>query len=205
MPAVYTHYLFGQKVLKKLNKTLQKEILENINYYNMFNQGFDNLYYYPFKWSYYRNLGIRSHKKKVDLFFKNAILYIKDHNLDNNSIYTNMIYGIINHYTLDTIIHPFINYQVTNINIPHTNIEFMLDGYYYLNNNQEKWRGKIYQTLIPKLKFDNNLLELLNHSYLTTHNEKNIGYIFQKSHNIGYYAYRYFINTYFKLINFLYK
>ncbi len=205
MPAVYTHYLFGQKVLEKANKNLKNEIEKNLNYYNMFNQGFDNLYYYPLKWTYYRNLGIRSHKKKVDLFFKNTIQYIKDHHLIDNSIYTNMIYGFINHYTLDTIVHPFINYQVINIKISHTNIEFMLDGYYYLNNNKEKWRGRIYKVLMPKLKFDKNLLALLNYVFLNTHNEKNVGYIFQKSHNIGYLGYRYFINTYFKLVCYFYK
>lgn len=205
MPAVYTHYIFGQNVLSKINKKIKNEIEKNIKYYNMYNQGFDNLYYYPFKWTYYRNLGIRSHKKNVDLFFKNVIQYIKNNNLEDNSIYTNIIYGFINHYTLDTIVHPFINYQVTNVNISHTKIEFMLDGYYYLNNSKEKWQGKIYQVLMPKLKFDENLVELLNDVFFRTHNEKNVGYIFQKSHNTGYYGYRYFINTYFKLVGYFYK
>jgi len=63
MPALHTHYEFGQEVLKKLNKKIQKEINTNISYYNMFNQGFDNLYYH-FRWKYYRIFGIRAHKKK---------------------------------------------------------------------------------------------------------------------------------------------
>ncbi len=205
MPSLYTHYSFGKDVLNKLNKNIQKEININIDYYNMFNQGFDNLYYYLFKWNYYRYFGIRCHKKNIDLFFKHAITYVKKNKLSNNSTCTNLIYGVINHYILDTIIHPFINYQVTNLNFPHTKLEFMIDGYLYKKNNNLKWQNKIYKTLIPKLKFSNDLLNLLDYTFFNTYNEKNIGHIFNISHNLGYYIYRYFINDYYGIKAYFYK
>ena len=205
MPALYTHYTFGQNVLNKVNKNLQKEIKENIDYYNMFNQGFDNFYYYHFKWQYYRDFGIRCHKKKIDLFFTNAINYIKENNLQDNSICTNMIYGIINHYTLDTIIHPFINSQVDNLNIPHTKIEFIIDSYLYKYISNDKWHNSLYKTLIPKLKFNNDLINLLDYTFLNTHNEEHIGKIFNRSHNNGYYIYRYFINDYYGIKTKIYR
>ena len=59
---------------------MQKEINSNIKYYNMYNQGFDNLYYH-FKWKYYRNFGIKSHKYNIDLFFRNIFSYIKENDL----------------------------------------------------------------------------------------------------------------------------
>ena len=51
MSALHTHYKHGNDVLKKLYKKQQLEINTNNNYYNMFNQGFDNLYYYLFNWN----------------------------------------------------------------------------------------------------------------------------------------------------------
>ena len=65
MPALYTHYTFGNDVLSKLTKKDQEKIKENILYYNMFNQGFDNLFY-DYKWNYYRNfpsLTVKENKK----------------------------------------------------------------------------------------------------------------------------------------------
>lgn len=200
MPALHTHYKFGQDVLNKLNKQLQTNIKSNVSYYNMFNQGFDNLYYYLINWKYYRTFGIQAHKHNIDLFFENIFNYIKDNKLENNSEITNIIYGFINHYTLDTLLHPYINYQVKNLNIPHTKIEFMLDSKLTDNNS-----SKFYKTLIPKIKFTNKLIELLNEVFEKTYKEKNIGKIFNKSHNLGYYIYRYFINDKYGIKTFFYK
>ena len=190
MPTVYTHYKFGKDVLHNLNKDLQKEINNNIEYYNMFNQGFDNLYYY-YKIFYYKKFGVRAHKKDLDIFFNNLISYIKDNKLTNDY---GIVYGFINHITLDTLIHPYINYMVTYLNIPHTKIEFMLDSFLYKMNNEDKWKSNIYKTLIPKLHFNKDLKLLLDEVFNKTYNEKNIGSIFNTSHNNGYYLYRYFIN-----------
>lgn len=203
MPALYTHYKFGQDVLNKLNENIKNNILKEIKYYNMFNQGFDNLYYH-FKWTYYKNFGIKAHNNNIDIFFRNIFNYIKDNNLNNNSKITNMLYGFINHYTLDTIIHPFINYQVKNLNIPHTKIEFMLD-YYLFSKQNIKWDNKFYNILIPKLKFDKDLKNFLDFVFKKTYSKSNIGEIFNRSHNNGYYIYKYFITDLYGIKTFFYK
>lgn len=200
MPALYTHYVFGQDVLNNLDKNIQKDIKDNITYYNMFNQGFDNLYYYHYKWNFYKTLGIKAHKKKIDIFFENTFKFIKENSLENDSTITNFIYGIINHYTLDTLLHPYINYQVSNLNIPHSKIEFMLDRNIW---NNEK--NSFFKVLIPKLKFNSNLINLINYVFKNTHNIDNIGKAFNRSHNNGYYIYRYFINDKLGIKTYLYK
>ena len=190
MPALLTHYKFGQDLLNNLSKDLQNEIKSNINYYNMFNQGFDNLFYYPIHWSQYKKFAIKAHKKNIPEFFSNMIDYLVTNKLTNQSDLTNMVYGFINHYTVDTIIHPFINYQVKNLNIPHTRIEFMIDSQILKNYSDPK----IYKTIIPKLKFSKNLLNLIDYTFLKTYDKNNIGKIFNRSHNNDYYVYRYFVN-----------
>lgn len=199
MPALYTHYEFGQTVLNKLNKNVKKEINSSMTYYNMFNQGWDNLYYHH-KWNYYKNLGTRAHNKNIDKFFKFIFEFIKNNNLEKNNDLVNMIYGFINHYTLDTILHPFINYQVKNLNITHTKIEFMIDNKIRTNN-----KGSFFKTLIPKLKFNNVMIDILDYVFEKSHKEKNIGKVFNRSHNNGYYLYRYFINDKRGIKTFIYK
>ena len=188
MPALFTHYKFGQDVLKNVNSKLSNDISSSIHYYNMFNQGFDNLYYYPIKWNYYKNFAIKAHKNKIPDFFTNMIKYILDNNINNPEL-NNMIYGFINHYTIDTIIHPFINYQVKNLNISHTRIEYILDS-----KINKDFNTKIYKTVIPRLHFSKDLIKMIDYVFINTHNEKNIGKIFNRSHNNDYYIYRYFVH-----------
>ena len=180
MPTLYFHYKFGHNVLDNLSKN-------------------------PYKWNYYRKLGVKCHKKNLDKFFTNLITYIKDNNLQDDTSVTNMLYGIINHITLDTFMHPYINYQVKNLNIPHGKIEFLLDYYIYNNLYHTKWHNKLYKTLIPKLNFTANLKNTIDNVFFKTYEEKNISKIMKKSHNIGYYIYRYFITDIYGIKSKLYK
>jgi hypothetical protein len=200
MPALFTHYKLGQDVLNNTKKEIKDEIQSNIKYYNMFNQGWDNLYYHFPKWDYYKHVGYMSHDQKVKLFFKNAIKYIKDNKLENNSKYTNLLYGIINHYVMDTIIHPYINYQVKSLKINHTKIEYMLDNWIREDKN-----NKIYKTIIPKIKFDKEYITYINYIYKNTYNLDNMGKVWNRSHNNGYILYRYFINDRIGIKTFLYR
>ena len=208
MPTLYFHYEFGQAQLKTLPKSEQKIINQDIRYYNMFNQGFDNLYYYIFnykKWNYYRKFAIKAHKKHLDKFFNNLFNYIIDNNLQNNYATISMVYGFINHLTLDTIFHPYINYQVKNLKIPHAKIEFLIDFYINDYKNHTKWQNKTFKVLIPKLKFSKELLKQIDVVFKNTYQEDNISKIFNKSHNNCYFIYRYFITDIHGIKSNLYK
>ena len=188
MPALFTHYELSKRILNNLNTNIQKEINKDIVYYNIFNQGWDNLFYYPYRWNYYRKFAIKAHKDKVLELFKNMINYIQKNHLEKNSKIVNMVYGMINHYILDTIAHPFINYQVKNLKIPHSKIEFIID-----TNLREDSNNHYFRVAIPKIKFDKEFKNFINDVFLKTYNEKNIANKLRKSHNISYYLYRYFI------------
>ena len=192
MATIYTHYKFGQDTINLLSSELQNKINKEITYYNIFNQGFDNLYYYHKNWFYYRTFGASCHTKNIINFFDTFIKYIKSKRLQNNSVITNAIHGILNHYILDTIIHPYINYQVDNLKIPHAKIEFMYD-YYLSTKDNTKWNKNAFKTIVPKIKFTNELINCLDYIFYQTHQEKNIGKIFNISHNNSCFIYKIFI------------
>ena len=177
MPTLYTHYEIGKKVLDKLDEPLKENIQKNINYYYIFNQGFDNF-------------GIKAHKNNVDIFFKSLIQCIKKNNLDNDY---SIIYGFLNHYITDTILHPYINYQVKNLGIKHSRIEYMLD--YALSNYLQKrnLQGHDYKIMLPKIKFTKDLSNLVTYAFKEAYNEDNIGNIMAGSIRNGYYIHRYFV------------
>lgn len=200
MPALFTHFEFGRDLLEKLDSNISNSIKSNIMYYDMFNQGWDNLFYYLPKWNYYRSLAGIAHKKGIKEYFNNSIQYIKDNNLQNNSELTNFVYGFINHYVVDTIIHPFVNYQVKNLNIPHSKIEFMIDTKLKKNSN-----NSYFKKAIPRVKFSKELNNLIDYVYLETHNYDKVSKIMNKSHNTSYYLYRYFINDNYGVKSSIYK
>ncbi len=200
MSALFTHYEYGKEVLNKLSDKQKDEINNNIDYYNMFNQGWDNLFYYLPKWHKIKKIGLNAHKNNVDNFFKNMIIYIKENNLEDNSMYTNMVYGFINHYVMDNIIHPYVNYLVKSINMPHSKIEFMLDSKIRKDN-----KNSYFRVAIPKIKNNKEFTNYLDLLFLKTYGVKNIGKKFIKSHNISYYLYRYFINDKHGIKRFIYK
>ncbi len=186
MPSLYTHYKFGEDVLGNLPKNIQNIINNNLTLYHIFNQGNDNLYYYILHFKFYRDFGIKIHHHKVDIFFQNAFHYLKERPKEDIGI----IYAYINHYVLDTLMHPLINYLVKKENIDHTKIEYLLDYYLYGN---KLWKPSYYKELIPKVKFTKELRNFLQTVYFNTYEIKNIAKIFNRSHNNAYYLYRYFI------------
>ena len=190
MPTLYTHYEIGKKVLDKLDDSIKENIQKNINYYYIFNQGFDNLYYYHKHWEYYKNFGIKAHKNNIDIFFKSLIQYIKMNNLDNDY---SIIYGFLNHYITDTLLHPYINFQVKNLGIKHSRIEYMLD--YALSNylQNRNLQGHDYKIMLPKIKFTKDLSSLVTYAFKEAYNEDNIGKIMAGSIRNGYYIHRYFV------------
>jgi len=204
MPALYTHYKFGHDVLNSLNPLHKEQINNNIRFYNIWNQGWDNLYYH-FNTKFYKELGKKAHKKNVNTFFKELISYIKNHKLEHNSEITTILYGFINHYVLDTIMHPYINYLVKKINISHTKIEYIIDNMLYKNNYSIIFKPVFFKTLIPKIKFKNSINDCLNKIFEKTYNVENIGNVINISHNNSYYLYKYFLYDRYGIKTFIYK
>ena len=197
MPSIYTHYVFARDVKNKLPKKIQNIIEEKFNYYVMFSQSFDNLYYYNFlsfkKGKHIRSLGSYAHRHKTNKYFKNIIEYIINNNLQKDPEVLAYLFGSLNHYVSDSIIHPYISYRTGRYSKSrkdetkkykgiHTNTEIRIDAYYYnKDTNKDYKKFKIYKDFITKLNFSKHLKDTINYTFKETFNVDNMGNIFNKS------------------------
>jgi len=221
MPSIYTHYAFALDVKKRLSKEIQKQINNKLDYYIMFSQSFDNLYYYNFlslrKGDHIRKLGTYAHNHRVNQYFMNIINYIKDNKLQQNDEVINYLLGSINHYISDSIIHPYISYRTGRYSKKrenetrkykgiHTNTEIKIDSYYYNKlTNKDYKKYKIYKDFITKLKYSPDLLKTIDYAFKETFNIDNMGYIFNKSYNQSKNVYRILMYDPYGIKTFIYK
>ncbi|MGD9567714.1 MAG: zinc dependent phospholipase C family protein [Sedimentibacter sp.] len=133
MPTTYAHYIFGQEVLKLLDKDLKKSINKNIDLYNIGLHGPDILFYYsPLKSNEISKIGHGLHRQTAYSFFENArkvIVSCPDY--DAACAY---ILGFICHFMLDTKCHPFIRQKESN-SLCHGTIETEFDRLFMIKNN----------------------------------------------------------------------
>lgn len=205
MPSIYTHSVFAKDVKKNLSKEIQELIDQKNDYYIMFSQSFDNLYYYNFlnlkKGKHIRDLGSYCHNHKVNKYFMNMIKYIKENNLKNNPEVLCYLFGSINHYISDSTLHPFISYrtgryyknrkETKKYKGIHTNTEIKIDAYYYNKETGKDYKKfKIYKDFIPKLNYSKQLKDTINYTFKETYNIDNMGNIFNKSYNQSKIIYR---------------
>ncbi len=212
MPATYAHNRFGKDVYNKSNKSIKNSINDSMPYYELFCQSFDNLFFYSaFNFIYgkdIRNLGHFAHKNNVNLYFKNIIDYIKNNNLYNNSYLLSYLYGSINHYILDSTMHPYIFYktgayykdrkETHKYNGLHTKFEFMLDAFLYNYDTNLNYKYfDVDKKLFYKLKFPDQLIKTIDNVFFNTFKIENIGKKFNKSYNDYRLTYKYgFIDKY---------
>ena len=221
MPSIYTHTVFASDVKNKLDKKTKTLIDEHINFYNMFSQSFDNLYYYNFlsfkKGNDIRKLGGYCHRHKTQNYFMNMIKYIKDNNLQDNSEVLCYLYGSINHYVSDSTFHPFITFKTGRYSQSrkeqtkkyigiHTNTEIRIDAYYYEKINKKRFKQyKIYNELIHKLTFSKELLNTIDYTFKETFKKENMGKIFNRSYNQSKNIYRILMYDRFGIKLFFYQ
>lgn len=190
MAGTITHAYFAYDVYQKFNVKKRKILHNYIENIKTYSQGHDILFF-----SNKTNLRKRAsfyHKKKTKLFFINMITYIKKNNLENNYDVISFLYGYICHYCLDYTIHPYITYkggifkankkETYKYNSKHSEIETYIDC--YMINKRENINNKLFKP--HKFCFNYNkpckdLVNLINHTFYKTYNDKNIGINYFKS------------------------
>ena len=106
MPASYTHQCFGDDVLPRLSTMIQRIISSHKDYYDLGLQGPDLFFYYhPTRKTLIRDFGLSLHKENAYSFFEEKIAYLHTNQDEEMMSY---LFGFINHYLLDSYLHPLI-------------------------------------------------------------------------------------------------
>lgn len=190
MPSLTTHKIIAENILDKL----PNKIIENINKntYFIFSQSHDIFYYNTNK--NYKKIGNIGHHKDTQQFIINIIKYIRNNKLENNKHCVSFLYGILSHYYLDSICHPYIFYK-TGINKnnketikyrgQHNLMERTIDSIIYEKKYDKKYKKcNITKEILPKINITKDLENLINHTYQKTYNIKNSSKILKRSYFI---------------------
>ncbi|MGE5677188.1 MAG: zinc dependent phospholipase C family protein [Pseudomonadota bacterium] len=116
MPALITHYLCGDGVLRELeNAAAKKSIINNRNVFNLGTQGPD-IFFYHEAWPWAKShdipaLGDRMHDERTGKFILEALRYAKSAGAAEKPVLTAYLCGYICHYALDCQTHPYIFYR----------------------------------------------------------------------------------------------
>ena len=203
MPNLLTHAYFSIDI----NNLVERKV-NDIKTLKLFSYGPDAFYFSNPK------MGKIMHRKKIDDFFKNYIMYIKEKKLNDCDEIMASLYGLITHYVLDSTIHPFIFYKsgVFDNNSAtkkymdrHRITELYLDKYMACKRGVELEKFKLYGYLFPKSNHSIILKNCLNDVFYKTFGLKN-GYniYFKGLRNMKRY-FKYFRFDYFGFKYLLYK
>lgn len=146
MPASYSHYRLGQKVILQLHCPLKKIILDNRDLFDLGLHGPDILFYNrPYTHSKINRLGSKMHQEKANIFFTQAITILKNSQSDAQLAY---ICGFICHFILDSNCHSYINKIIKETKITHFEIETELDRYFMVKDNLDPLRTHLTNHII---------------------------------------------------------
>ena len=139
MPAITTHHIFAEDVYSGLNKGLKDKLSGSYKFYLMFSQSFDFFLYSNRR--KIRKMQKFTHRMNTQSYFINLVRNIKENKLETNDEALAYLFGSINHYVLDSTLHPFVLYKSGDCDEKnkdtykyrgmHTRMEYMLDSFYY--------------------------------------------------------------------------
>lgn len=116
MPALITHYLCGDGMLRELGDAAAKKYIgNNRNVFNLGTQGPD-IFFYHGAWPWAKSLGIpalgdRMHDERTGRFILEALRYAKGAGEAEKPVLASYLCGYICHYALDCQTHPYIFYR----------------------------------------------------------------------------------------------
>lgn len=131
MPASYAHYRFGKRLLPTLPSHVRQTIQRFRRMYDLGLQGPDFFFYYnPFMSTVTGQLGTAFHQQSGQEFFSNAC---KAASSEAAEAY---LYGLLAHYCLDSVCHPFINQLVTIGEAEHVALESEFDRFLLVRDRE---------------------------------------------------------------------
>jgi hypothetical protein len=126
LPNVWTHILFGERVIEGAG--LEDKVLDAKNFFQLGTQGPDPFFYHnflPWKTKPVTAIGLKIHYEECGPFLIKMIR----HGLQNKNDrkLKSYILGFITHHLLDRTTHPYINYRSGNEGNRHQKLEIIID------------------------------------------------------------------------------
>lgn len=191
MPSITTHFVQSEEVYERLNKQEKEYMKNNKVIYNVFAQSHDFLFYSIFN-KKVSKLGHYAHHHETQNYLLNIVKDIKTNKLENNKEVIAYLYGVITHYALDTVCHPYIFYKTGvyrkkekwthKFKGEHNHIEKDLDAIYYQKHFKRTYnRCNLNKEIIKNPIFTQELTDLITRVYKKTYDEDNIGEEYIKS------------------------
>ena len=165
MPSYKTHVIQGEKIFNEIDL----KTYVNVEEFKMFCLGPDALA--PVNYNLFR----LNHTTNTKEFFLTMINYIKSNHLEYNSEIMAFLYGQLEHFILDLIMHPLIIYMTEGMEQEHIVnghglVEHLIDDYVIDKYKIDK------KSFSKKLAINNQeTYELINNVYEKVYNVSNIG------------------------------
>ena len=166
MPSYKTHAIHGEMILPNINKKVDID-KEDIKAYCM---GPDALILTDYR------LFELQHVKSTRKYFRTLIKLIKQYKLQDNSEAMAFLYGQLDHFILDMIMHPLIYYMTNElprdyIMEPHGIVENLIDDYVVqkFDRNDDVYYHKV--TISSR-----KLMKLVNDAYEKVYHSKNVSF-----------------------------
>lgn len=127
MPSSYTHHRFGTQIISLMPADIRGPILRHRALFHMGLQGPDFLFYHNFikKTSLFR-LGSVYHERSGEFFFTQVCAHQRQAPSEAGFAY---LHGLLAHYCLDSICHPFVYSMTDDTNLNHSELESEFDRY----------------------------------------------------------------------------
>lgn len=125
MPSHYAHYRFGAKALKQLPEDVRRSVQRFRQLYDVGLHGPDIFFYHNiFLKDKAVSLGKKFHQQTGQEFFTRACKRLR---LEPNEAAKVYLYGVLAHYCLDSVCHPFVKEKSADGQIGHIEMETEFD------------------------------------------------------------------------------
>lgn len=185
MPGFVTHYLFGVDAYKKIHvESIRRNLRKNHNAYALGMQGPDVFFYYLPTFIFHKtNIGDLAHRKDTGAF----LMYLLESrtlfngNLKYQRIADAYISGFLGHYTLDSIVHPYV-YALTKYNPKeapkdtvyfgqHAYLETEMDNeFLFLKKGLSPTQFRQHETIFLSASQKKVISKMLSYAYTNTYN-----------------------------------
>lgn len=127
MPSNYAHYRFGTELISRLDPDRQRTIQRFRQLYDMGLHGPDLFFHHdPLFRTPVRKLGTKYHSQTGKAFFERVCRSVRMNPSEGAMAY---LYGVLAHYALDSLSHPFVNRMVGEGKGTHNEIETEFDRF----------------------------------------------------------------------------